>query len=418
MSAAAVTEDLTPGRQVGPYTVTEAIASGAMGAVYRAAGPSGEPVAVKRLLDHGQDARFDIESRLLTRLRHPRVVRVLDHFQDDSGKYLVMDLVEGSDLARELKERGGSGLPVDDALDYAQQACEALRYVHAQNIVHRDVKPHNLIRGGEGIVLVDFGIARETDGSEPGTRAVGTPLYMAPEVMVGESISARSDVYGLAATVWALIRGRPPAYFERTSLAEEVAGVTEELERTLRAGLAPHPERRVASVEAFAAALGSPLGVSEGASLAESVPSPPARRALLEAIVRTAAGVFEAAAASIALRDDATGELVYQAAWGAGANEIVGVRLAPGAGLAGAVLESGEGVAVAQCRKDPRFEAQIAAGTGHVPYTMLVAPLLRDGAAIGVLSVLDRRDGGPYRPADLERARLFAELTMAALPAG
>src|SRR5918999_359074 len=108
-------------------------------------------------------------------------------------------------------------------------------------------------------------------------------------------------------------------------------------------------ERRVASVSAFAKALGGRLSEGEGESLALSVEQPAAPRQLMEGIVRTAAGVFEAAASSIALIDRTTGELVYQSAWGAGAHEIVGVRLPPGKGIAGAVVASGEPEAV-DCR--------------------------------------------------------------------
>ena len=124
----------------------------------------------------------------------------------------------------------------------------------------------------------------------------------------------------------------------------------------------------------------------------------------MEGIARTAAGVFGAAASSIALTDGNTRELVYQSAWGAGAREIVGVRLPPGHGLAGSVVENGQPLAVPECRTDPRFASRIAAGTGHVPYTMLVVPLIRLGRPIGVLSLLDRRDGGHYGPDDAERA--------------
>jgi hypothetical protein len=135
----------------------------------------------------------------------------------------------------------------------------------------------------------------------------------------------------------------------------------------------------------------------------------------MEGIVKTAAGVFEAAASSIALTDTTTGELVYQSAWGAGASEIVGVRLPPGTGVAGAVVSGGEGQAVAECRSDSRFASQIAAGTGYVPYTMVVVPLRRGGRAIGTLTLLDRRDGGCYGPDDVERAALFADLAVTAL---
>jgi eukaryotic-like serine/threonine-protein kinase len=402
----------------GRYTLVAPISQGAMGEVYRAHDADGRPVAIKRLLDPRQAARFEIEGRLLARLRHPRVVRVLEHFEDPDGAYLVMELVEGADLGSILRERGAPGLSVTDAVEYARQACEALQYVHEQQVVHRDVKPQNLIVAEHGVVLVDFGIARRAEGDDPGTRAVGTPRYMAPEVLVGEGISARSDVYGVAATLWALLAGKPPAYHERTPLSAVVPEAGRELESALRAALDVHPEKRFASVEAFASALGAQLGAPTGESLAISLPDAPAEAHLLESIVRTAAGIFDAAAASVALVDEASGELVYQAAWGAGADEILGVRLAPGTGISGAVVATGAGEAVGECRSDPRFAAAIATNTGYVPHTLLVAPLRRGDSVVGALSVLDRRDAGSYGADDLARAALFADLAVAALGKG
>jgi hypothetical protein len=414
-----VTAELPPGFQLGRYAIEGPISQGAMGAVYRATNRvTGEPVAVKRLLDTRHAARFEIEARLLSQLKHPRVVEVLDHFQDQEGVYyLVMELVEGMDLGVMVEKNGNPGLPVEQVIEFTRQACEALQYVHDQRIVHRDVKPQNLICGeDEGVVLVDFGVARELGASESGTVGVGTPRYMAPEVFAGGAVSARADVFGLAATMWTMITGTPPVYGDPTQLAEEFPGVTPELEQTLRAGLEIIPERRVASVGAFANALGEKLVTSEGASLALSLNKTPGSGDLIEAVVRAGAGVFEAAAASIALTDRPTGELVYQAAWGAGANEIVGVRLPPGVGIAGSVVAGGEGVAVPDCRNDPRFAAQIAAGTGYVPNTMLVVPLKHaDGSVVGVLSILDRRDGGAYDQRDVMRAESFAELALVAL---
>jgi predicted Ser/Thr protein kinase len=408
--------ELVPGTTLGGrYEIEGRLSAGAMGAVYRARADDGAPVAVKRLLDPSQAGRFEIEARLLARLDHPRVVGVIDHFADGDEQFMVMPLVDGVDLGALLSRDGSPGLPVDDVLVHARQACEALQYVHEQNVVHRDVKPHNLIRDDAGIVLVDFGIAREQAPGDAGTRAIGTPLYMAPEVLVGEEISPRSDVYGLAATVWALLTGKPPSYDDPTPIAKSVDGVSVGLERTLRAALAIRPERRLASIEAFAAGLGAPLGPSEGRSLALSIERPAAPGELFEAIVRTTAGVFEAAAASIALVDPATGELVYQAAWGTGADEVVGLRLPPGEGLSGAVVESGEGLAIPDCRSDPRFAERVAERTGYVPHTMLVAPLEGEDRAIGALSILDRRDGGSYGPGDLAKANLFADLAVVAI---
>src|SRR5262249_23158872 len=154
---------------------------------------------------------------------------------------------------------------------------------------------------------------------ESGTVGIGTVKYMAPEVFAGGRVSPRTDVYGVAATLWSLIAGRAPRYAERVRLGELVAGVPDDLERTIGAGLEMIPERRVASCAAFAKALGAPLRTESGLSLAVSVEDADASRGLMEAIVHTAAGVFGAAAASIALVDETTGELVYQSAWGAGA---------------------------------------------------------------------------------------------------
>jgi hypothetical protein len=417
MANGATQTELPPGSSVGErYEVVCPISSGAMGAVYEARdAETGSEVALKRLLDTRHAARFEIEARLLSALHHPRVVEVVDYFQDDSGQYLVMDLVRGTDLGRLLNERGAPGLPLEEAVDYSRQACEALQYVHEQHIVHRDVKPQNMILGEEGIVLVDFGVARELGEEDDGTVGIGTPRFMAPEIFAGGSVSPRSDVFSLAATLWTLIVGKPPVYADATKLSEIVPAVTPEFERTLAAGLEMIPERRVASVSAFAKAIGAPLEPSEGRSLALSIERPDAPRNLMEGIVRTAAGVFEAAASSIALTDLTTGELVFQSAWGAGAREIVGVRLPPGQGIGGRVAQTGEAAAVADCRNDSRFAAQIAAGTGYVPHTMLVVPLRRGDKTLGTLSLLDRRDGGAYGPGDMDRAGLFADLAVRAL---
>ena len=394
----------------GAYEIVAPISSGAMGAVYRARDlGSGNEVALKRLLEQAATRRFEIEARLLATLDHPRVVRVLDHFQHEDDHFLVMDLVDGPSLAQVLAERGAPGLPVDEAVDYARQACEALAYVHEQHVIHRDVKPENLILGRDGVVLVDFGIARERHASGEGTAAVGTPGFMAPEV-IGGSVSPRSDVFGVAATLWTLIAGEPPRYGDSVAL-----DIDAHLYVALRAGLELDPNRRTASAEAFAAAIGTRLRPGVGSPLAVSVEEPAMPATLMEAVVRAAAGVFDAGAASLALLDSFTGELVYEAAWGPSAGEVLGMRIGPGVGLAGAVAASGVGEAVPDCHRDGRFAAAVAEGTGYVPSTMLIVPLRRAGSTVGVLQVLDRRDGEGYGPDDVERATAFADLALMAV---
>ena len=168
----------------------------------------------------------------------------------------------------------------------------------------------------------------------------------------------------------------------------------------LRLALHPDPARRPPSAAAFAAELGAPL---DGAADALAVGSE-----LLGAVARATAAAFDAAAVSVATFDG--DDLVYRAAWGAGADEITGVRLPAGTGIAHAVAASGSGEAVPDPRADPRFARAVAAATGYVPNTMLAVPF-----AGGVLSILDRRDGGPYGAADLPLAAVFADLAATAL---
>ena len=369
------------------YTIVEPISSGAMGAVYRATDAAGGEVALKRLTNPAEAARFEIEGRLLARLRHPRVVGVRGPVTDRGERWLAMELVPGPDLARVCTKRGNPGLPADEVLAWGRQACEALDYVHAQQIVHRDVKPSNMILGPEGVVLVDFGIARVLDPIDPGTVAIGTPRYMAPEVMLGGRVTPRSDIFGLAASLLALMTGKPP----------DAPGSVPEC---LRLALHPDPARRPPTAAAFAAELGAPL---EGAADTLAVGSE-----LLGAVARATAAAFDAAAVSVATFEG--DDLVYRAAWGAGADEITGVRLPAGIGIAHAVVAAEAGEAIADCRADARFAHAIAAGTGYVPHTMLVVPFVG-----GVLTILDRRDGAPYAEADLPRAAVFADLAATAI---
>jgi predicted Ser/Thr protein kinase len=410
------------------YVVRAPISRGAMGTVHLALDrEAGHEVAVKRLTDLTQVGRFEIEARLLSMLSHPRIVRVIDHFVEAAGSFIVMELVRGENLGEVLRALGDPGLPVDVVLRYAQQTCEALDYVHAQHIVHRDVKPDNLILGEDGIILVDFGVARELRAASldedlatigVGTIGVGTPRFMAPEIFAGGAVSERSDVFSLAVTLFALLTGELPRYGDRGALSDRVAGVGADLSDALRAGMELMPERRIASIDAFARAIGCPLRERRGSSLVRASTQVDGQASVIGSVVRTAAGVFDAAAASIGLVDPTTGELVFRAAWGAGADDIVGVRLAPGVGLAGSVVGRGEPLLVADCRNDPRFAAQIAVNTGYVPHTVLIVPLKHDGETIGVLSLLDRRDGNAYGGDDVTRAALFARLAVDVLVLG
>ncbi|WP_232534216.1 serine/threonine-protein kinase [Plantactinospora sp. KBS50] len=206
----------------GRYRLDERVATGGMGDVWRATDlVLGRTVAVKVLLpsllsDSTFLARFRAEARMMASLRHPGIVQVFDSGEDrsaDGGRadYLVMEYVEGEPLSRRVDATGG--LSVAETLSVVEQAARALHGAHGAGIVHRDVKPSNLLVQPNGtVVLVDFGVARSTTvTSVTSTNAVpGTALYMAPEQASGKPVSPVTDVYALGAVAYCCLTGQPP----------------------------------------------------------------------------------------------------------------------------------------------------------------------------------------------------------------
>jgi serine/threonine-protein kinase len=183
-------------------------------------------VAVKLLAEHLADdptfvSRFQREAQAAARLVHPNIVQVFDSGQDDrTGQYfIVMEYIEGSSCAEILRDDGW--VEVDEALSIIEQACEGLYYAHRNGVVHRDVKPGNLLRAREGDVkLADFGIAKATEQSsitQVGS-VLGTAAYLAPEQARGEEAGPSADLYALGVVTYQLISGRLP--YEATSLTE------------------------------------------------------------------------------------------------------------------------------------------------------------------------------------------------------
>ena len=246
---------LDAGAILGGYRVELPLSSGGQGTVYAGRRDrDGQAVALKVLEGDWDPGRFEIETRLLALLTHPRVVPVVDHFVVAGRAVIVMERVEGRDLARVLREEGSPGLPAPVAISHVRQAAEAVEYLHEQLIVHRDVKPANLIASPDGVVVVDFGVARTVGqaGEKRATAAIGTPGFMSPEVLVGEQLSPRTDVFGLAATLWMLLTGAPPRYGEARAVSSLAADVSPELDACLLDALQLFPEQRTPSARAFA----------------------------------------------------------------------------------------------------------------------------------------------------------------------
>jgi len=207
---------LTPGSEIGGYTVVAPLGSGGMGTVYRAVDGGGNPVALKLLHPHvGSDAvvrsRLMREVAALQRLRHPAVAAVLDAEADSTEAFLVTELVAGDTLTEHVRERGT--LDADDLLTLAEGLRSALAAVHAAGVVHRDLKPSNVLLTDDGPVLIDFGLAQGVDDDANLTTAgfvLGTPGYLAPELLDGGEPGPVTDLWGWAALLAFAATGRDP----------------------------------------------------------------------------------------------------------------------------------------------------------------------------------------------------------------
>jgi hypothetical protein len=209
------------GKRFGRYLIVGELGRGAMGAVYRAIDPLIErEVAIKTLLPHLPEQemvvvreRFLREARSAGRLNHPNIVTIFDVGEQDGLAYIAMELLEGRTLQQMLAEK--KRLPVDTAVDIAAQVADALDHALGFGIVHRDVKPGNImVSSGGRAKLADFGVAYVPSSSMTHTgAALGSPKYMAPEQVIGQPVDPRADIFSLGTVLYEMLTGRTP--FER-----------------------------------------------------------------------------------------------------------------------------------------------------------------------------------------------------------
>jgi serine/threonine protein kinase len=226
------------GRRVGAYNILEEIGHGGMGEVYRASRADGQyekEVAIK-LVRGGHDTasvleRFRHERQILASLDHPNIARLLDGGTTDEGiPYLVMELIEGTPIDQYCDARK---LNVSDRLRLFVQVCSAVQYAHQRLVIHRDIKPGNILVTREGVPkLLDFGIAKIFDPSVSSATTVAgpmTPEYASPEQIRGEPITTATDVYSLGVVLYQLLTGRSP-YPGNTHVPHEFARAICEIE--------------------------------------------------------------------------------------------------------------------------------------------------------------------------------------------
>ena len=264
----------------GRYRMESLLGAGGMAAVYRARDSElDRPVAIKILAEHlATDAsfreRFVREARMAGRLAHPNIVHVYDAGEDNGRPFIVMEYVEGRTLADELREH--EKLAPARVVDLALQVCGGLEHAHAAGLVHRDVKPGNLLLRADGTVkIADFGIARAAESTKLTQigSVLGTAAYLSPEQAAGEPVTAAADIYSLGCVLYEALTGRTPYTFDSLPdlvmkhrgepirpLRELEPDVPEGLEAAVMHCLARNPEYRPASAAELAQELaaGSP----------------------------------------------------------------------------------------------------------------------------------------------------------------
>jgi serine/threonine-protein kinase len=314
---------------VGRYQIRGEIGRGAMGAVYRAYDPKlGREVAVKLIStvvasgdDHAEiAARFEREARVAAQLHHPHVVSVYDAGSDGDTLYLVMELVDGDTLSHRLSR--GDFPSTAEALEIVAQAADALAAAHEAGIIHRDIKPGNLLLSRSRVKVSDFGVAKaigeKTDLTRTGMM-VGSPAYMAPEQIKGMPLDGRSDLFSLGVVLFEMVFRRKPFPADTvTTLVYQILhedplqdpalgrGPSRELADFLRWTLAKDRESRIPDARTFAArarALAAQPSAAAAAA-AETAPTAllatPARSATAERTAPAAAAVATAPAPAAA----------------------------------------------------------------------------------------------------------------------
>jgi serine/threonine protein kinase len=280
---------------IGKYLIVRELGRGGMGVVFAARDPSlDRVVAIKLLNEHGEPERFLREARVAAQVIHPNCVPIFDIGEHQGNPFIVMELVAGVSASEFLEKQGS--LRWKTATRIVAAACRGLSAIHDAGIVHRDVKPANLLISKAGAVKVaDFGLACVVGKHVPsltGDQVVGTPHYMSPEQCWGESVDARSDIYSLGATYFVLLTSQPPYHADHPlkimfahcndpvpDPRSILPSVPEACAKVILKAMAKAPAERYQSAREMFKAVEAILAsenADEASELEEDTPSPPA----------------------------------------------------------------------------------------------------------------------------------------------
>jgi tetratricopeptide (TPR) repeat protein len=305
---------LSTGTHLGPYEIVEPLGHGGMGEVYRARDPRlNRFVAIKIVLSGARVTaerreQFNREAQAVAALVHPNVCRIYDVGNDHDVDYLVMEYLEGETLASRM-ERGP--LPIEDAVRIAGEIAAALAHTHQHGLVHRDLKPGNVMLTADGAKLLDFGLAKRLSGPDPANGATtstligvgviaGTLQYMAPEQIDGQPVDERCDIFAFGAILYEMLAGRPAFAGDTASstmaailigqpapLRTVLPDVPPALVNVVAKCLAKKPSERWSSAAEMAEALKTPA-VATFATFSTGTFEPPSARSIWAAVAAIA----------------------------------------------------------------------------------------------------------------------------------
>ena len=282
-------------QKIGKYEIQGVLGKGGMGSVYRGFDPAiSRAVAIKAISKASVGAddlkhimqRFRHEAQAVGRLVHPRIVQIYDYGEDDDVAYIVMELVNGKTLAQHLQQE--VAYEVREVAEIIRQLLDALGHAHAAGVIHRDVKPSNILINNDGrIKISDFGIARiESSQLTQVGDVLGTPHYMAPEQFMGTDIELQADLYSVGVIAYELLTGRKPFTGNSAAVMHQVLNkppadpsslnpkLSPLIDRVLHKALAKKREDRFQSAREFAEAFQAAIDATLNAGAAVAAPAP------------------------------------------------------------------------------------------------------------------------------------------------